>query len=303
MFCFLTEKLYLSKPDYLIAVAECGCVQHNIGAIRAVKKVAIFVSEDAGCAEAILERQAVLESSTGSLYKVVVIFTNKKDSGAFDVACRHGIPAELHDIDRFCAEYGTLPGDLSARPAYFRIVMNALERYSVDIVCLVNYGLIVTEPLLSGYRNRILSLHHGDLSIRNRNGKAIYAGKDAISNALLSGMKEIRSTVHIVTEELDQGAPIIVSGPVEVELPGGISLEEVRGTEALGRLSEQHREALRKMDSVIYPMALELMSSGRVYVDENGSACADENALSAIKSMGMKTCGVKAYLPQVVEDG
>jgi folate-dependent phosphoribosylglycinamide formyltransferase PurN len=116
-------------------------------------------------------------------------------------------------------------------------------------------------------------------------------------------MKEIRSTVHIVTEELDQGAPIIVSGPVEVELPGGISPEEVRGTEALGRLSEQHREALRKMDSVIYPMALELMSSGRVYVDDNGSVCADENALSAIKSMGMKTCGVKAYLPQVVEDG
>jgi len=83
-----------------------------------------------------------------------------------------------------------------------------LARYDVDAVILLGYIYILTEPLLVAFPERILNVHDSDLTLRNEDGSPRYPGLHATRDAIVAGEFETRSSVHIVTPELDAG-PVV----------------------------------------------------------------------------------------------
>jgi phosphoribosylglycinamide formyltransferase 1 len=83
--------------------------------------------------------------------------------------------------------------------------------YEVDVVVLLGYLFVVTEPLLTAFAGRVVNVHDADLTLRNRDGGPRYPGLHATRDAIFAGERETRSSVHIVTPELDAGPVIALS--------------------------------------------------------------------------------------------
>ncbi len=81
--------------------------------------------------------------------------------------------------------------------------------YGVDAVVLLGYLYVITEPLLAAFPDRILNVHDADLALRNADGGPRYPGLHATRDAIMAGERETRSSVHLVTPQLDAG-PVIV---------------------------------------------------------------------------------------------
>ncbi len=290
-FVRMARKAYIRARGYLLAERADNLVVDKMSK----KRVVLFVSIDCSGAEYMLAYQEAHED-TALPYEIVAIFTDRRDSSAFEVARRYNIPIKLHDIKGFCAESGTELSDLSSRPEYFSNVMNALKPYSADMLCLIDYDLIITEPLLGSHSNRILSMHPADLSIRDKEGRAIYVGNNSVDSAILSGATELRSTVHFVTKELDQGSPILISGPLRVELPSGISVNELKlqkNSQLLKSIVAAHKLRLHDISLKTYRVALELVASGSILMDKNGTACCSDDALRISELHGFRTFGLR----------
>jgi phosphoribosylglycinamide formyltransferase 1 len=69
-----------------------------------------------------------------------------------------------------------------------------------DVVVLLGYLFVLTEPLLAAFPDRIFNVHDSDLPR--------YPGLHATRDAIYAGERETRSSVHVVTAELDAG-PVI----------------------------------------------------------------------------------------------
>ena len=84
-----------------------------------------------------------------------------------------------------------------------------VSAFGADLVILLGYIYIVTDPLLS--RFRILNIHDSDLRITRADGERRYTGLRSTRDAILAGETETRSTLHVVTEKLDGGPILSVS--------------------------------------------------------------------------------------------
>lgn len=255
-------------------------------------KVALFMSGSGTNAVKILEHQRLLERDSEAPYQVSLICTDNSKSNASKIAQEFGLPVKLHGLQEFYDSIGKDRKDLSARPKYFELILKDLRAFGIDAIALAGYMVLVTEPLLGEYRDRIFNVHPADLSIRNAEGKAIYVGDKAVRDAILGGQREIRATTHVVTVETDQGSPLLISKPVKVELPNGITLEELRKPEnqkLAMEVADAHQEKLKQVgDWQIYPLTIEWISRGYFARDGVVIRIAHE-ALSMVKSYGLKT--------------
>ena len=75
-----------------------------------------------------------------------------------------------------------------------------LQSAGVDAVVLLGYLYVITEPLLAAFPDRILNVHDSDLPR--------YPGLHATRDAIYAGERETRSSVHLVTPQLD-GGPVL----------------------------------------------------------------------------------------------
>ncbi|HEU4887342.1 MAG TPA: formyltransferase family protein [Thermoanaerobaculia bacterium] len=74
------------------------------------------------------------------------------------------------------------------------------RRFHVDAVVCLGYLYVITEPLLAAFPDRILNVHDSDLPR--------YPGLHATRDAIYAGERETRTSVHIVTPQLD-GGPVL----------------------------------------------------------------------------------------------
>ena len=95
------------------------------------------------------------------------------------------------------------------RKAFDRETAALLRAHDIDVVLLLGYLYVITEPLLSAYPDRILNVHDADLALRNGDGGPRYPGLHATRDAIVAGERETRSSVHLVTPEID-GGPVVV---------------------------------------------------------------------------------------------
>lgn len=164
--------------------------------------------------------------------QVVLVISDKPQSGALDRARRHGIPTVHLD-----------PKAFDSRESFDTECASQLSKYKVDLVVLAGYMRIVTTALIHPFEHRIINVHPSLLPA--------FPGMNAARQALQAGAKVAGCTVHFVDETLDQG-PIIAQAAVSVS-------EDETETSLGDKIhSEEHR---------ILPEAIRLFGLGRLQVD------------------------------------
>ena len=120
---------------------------------------------------------------------------------ALDIAAEDGVPSEL--VER------TEWGPTFDRTAYGDRLVKVLRAHGVDVVAMAGFGTVV-PGLPAAFPGRVLNTHPALLPA--------FKGWHAVRDALAQGVKVTGTTVHVATEEVDEG-PILAQEAVAV-LPG-----------------------------------------------------------------------------------
>ena len=166
-----------------------------------------------------------------------VVVSNNSDSGALARARRAKIPAW-----HLSAATHRDPVGLD------RAICQVLERYTVDLVCLVGYMKRLGQATLRAYRGRVLNIHPALLP--KFGGQGFY-GRAVHEAVLAAGESESGATVHLVDEEYDQG-PVVAQRRVPV------LADDTSDTLAARVLEQEH---------LIYPETLQQIATGEIRLD------------------------------------
>lgn len=231
-------------------------------------RVACFGSGSGTNIEAIIEEEKETIRDGNPLFNVVAIFANKKCK-CLDIAEREGIQGIYHDYKKFIENFALIPHFeyWEKRERYDLETIKLLEKVGeIDLICLVGYMLLATKPLIEKYNNKMINVHPADLSILDEQGKRKYTGDNAVYDAIKAGEKATRSTVHIVTEEADQGPILVRSKPLEVT---GLTDEILKDEELFRNFADEHQKKQKKeCDWPAYRTAVSMIADGRFAIDK-----------------------------------
>ena len=131
--------------------------------------------------------------------EIVIVVSNKKDTGILDRAARHGIQSVY------------VPSKGKTRVDYDLEVSAVLKEAGVELVLLIGYMRILSGAFVKQWENRCLNVHPSLLP-------EFAGGMDlAVHEAVIAaGRTKSGCTVHFVTEEVD-GGPIAVQLECPVE--------------------------------------------------------------------------------------
>ena len=233
-------------------------------------RVAAFMSGTGSNLRKILEMQKKMESEGNGVFQIVMIFSDRADSNAGQIARENGIAHYCNDITDYYRKKGASTGrkDMKIRQDYDMETVKLLKKHEIDVVALCGYMSLVSGEICDRYVT--LNVHPADLRILDANGKRAFAGcigAACIKRVIKRGMKETRSTTHLVTREVDGGAVLMVSDPVKLEFEEGGDLDET-AMKYQGILKE-------KGDWKIYPETVRRIGLGRFWIDEKENFAID----------------------------
>jgi folate-dependent phosphoribosylglycinamide formyltransferase PurN len=207
----------------------------------------------------IIEHEQELKQERGkSPYHVAVIFSDTPRSKAVEIGSRFAIPTVVYDLEAFCAKKGVPIKDMQARTEYERECMKALGQFECPVAAYAGYMRKATEIFVNSFVG--VNVHPADLTIKGENGKPKFRGDHAVLDAIQAGEKEIRSTTHLVSHDVDCGGILMVSAPVQIKYP---LPERVKAT-----LAGAYQDVLKeKGDWVIFPKTLEYMATGKIEIE------------------------------------
>jgi len=213
-------------------------------------------------AEKIIEYQ---KSNPESGYQVAVIFTDNPKSRALEIGQEHNIPVEMLDIEKFFQKHPRLKRfKLKDRPSYDREAARLLKPYHLNLLAYAGYMNITTEPIIDQFLG--INVHPADLSIKDDQGRRKFVGEEAVKDAIKAGEKRIAATTHIVSAKVDRGPILMISKPIKVEIPKGLSLKN-----DLDKIADFNQERLKKAgDWLIFPKSIELIAKGRIAQNQKG---------------------------------
>ncbi|HEY4871803.1 MAG TPA: phosphoribosylglycinamide formyltransferase [Candidatus Dormibacteraeota bacterium] len=142
--------------------------------------------------------QALIEAGKDPMYpaRVVMVCANR-DCAALELAKKAGVSREVFRLANFA--------DRKARDL---AMAKTLRTHDVELVVCAGYDAILERAFTRQFEGRIINIHPSLLPD--------FAGTmDAVAMALQSGVKETGCTVHLVTDDVDQG-PILAQRRVEV---------------------------------------------------------------------------------------
>lgn len=143
------------------------------------------------------------DSARGHRYDIVAFVATDPGHRDLPRITSAGIPAATRDIRQFYARAGARPEDPTVRREFDRHTAKLLEGVHTDLIVACGYLHIMTAPLLEAYSERIINVHDSDLPA--------YPGLHATRDAVFAGERWTRSTVHLVTEAVDAGPPLVKS--------------------------------------------------------------------------------------------
>lgn len=154
----------------------------------------------------------ILISGRGSNMQSLVAASRAADAG-YDVALVASDKPEAAGL-AWAAEQGIVTFALSpkgiGKPTYEAAIDQALRDAGVEVIALAGYMRLLSGDFVARWRGRILNIHPSLLPL--------YKGLDTHARAIAAGDAKAGCSVHIVTEELDDGE---VLGQAEVPiLPG-----------------------------------------------------------------------------------
>lgn len=190
--------------------------------------------------------QAIIDGCTNGIIKnsrVAAVISNKVDA--------YGLKrAQLASIDNL---YLT-PSDYINRQDYDQALIEKIDAYQPDVIILAGFMRILSAHFISHYPGKILNIHPSLLPK--------YSGLNTHQRAIDAGDKEHGTSVHFVTEELDDG-PVILQAKVPIFTTDTVS-------DVILRVQQQEHN--------IYPLATQWLLSQRLSM-QDGYAVLDGNIL------------------------
>ncbi len=126
---------------------------------------------------------------------------------------------------------------------YETSLRRALESSKIDVICLAGYMWLLPLEIVRSYKDRILNIHPALLP--KYGGKGMY-GIHVHEAVLAAGEKESGCTVHIVTEQYDEGeivlqkkCPVLADDTPDTLADRVLDLEHVAYPEALRMVVER----------------------------------------------------------------
>jgi formyltetrahydrofolate-dependent phosphoribosylglycinamide formyltransferase len=171
--------------------------------------------------------------------EIVLVLANRPDAGGLSIAAAAGIPTAIVDHRPF-------KGD---RSAHERAIDAELRTAQAEIICLAGYMRLLTPFLVDAWAGRMLNIHPSLLPA--------FPGLDTHARALAGGVKLHGCTVHVVTQDMDEG-PILAQAAVPV-LPS-----DTESDLAARVLRQEH---------AIYPAALAAFAAGVASRAADAGAC------------------------------
>lgn len=200
-------------------------------------------------------------------YEVVGAFTDTPDAAGVDLVKSLDIPLESNDIKMFYRERDADIRDLDVRREFDSQTRDAIQGWDADLILLSGYMRILTQPVVE--QHPIINVHPADLRIE-REGDRAYTGFDPVWDAVVAGEKETRSSVHFVTEDVDDGPVLVVSRAFEVHRELADTLHEFGADDALRSYVDSHQEWMKWLgDGPALAKALELIAGGDVELRDN----------------------------------
>ncbi len=178
--------------------------------------------------------QAIIDNIENGLLlaELSVVVSDQADAYALERARKHHIPA-LHVSSK---------GYKGKRDEYDALLVQALQKYNVELVCLAGFMRIITPTLIKAFPNRILNIHPALLPS--------FPGLHVQKAALEHGVKFSGCTVHFVDKGMDTG-PIIIQAVVP------ILDDDTEDTLSARILAQEHK---------IYSRAIQLYAEGRLRI-------------------------------------
>jgi folate-dependent phosphoribosylglycinamide formyltransferase PurN len=230
-------------------------------------QVAGFMSGSGSNLVKIIEHEKKLEQKHGaSVYHVAVIFTNNAESNAVKIGKEHDVPVIVRDVKSYYAAYNRPLKDMNIRQLYDNETRLALSPFTINVIAYAGYMLTATETLVKNFLG--VNVHPADLSILTEDGKRKYTGAHAVRDAIINQEEYLRSTTHIIEEQVDGGRILMISNPVKVEFDPELKVDD---TLYHMLTAEKNQEKLKKQgDWLIFPLTLECMARGMFAQDESG---------------------------------
>lgn len=137
--------------------------------------------------------RALVEQAQG--YEVALVASDKPEAAGLAWALGQGIPT-----------FALSPKGIG-KPAFEAALDGALRAAGVEVIALAGYMRILSPDFVGRWRDRILNIHPSLLPA--------YKGLDTHARALAAGEPLAGCSVHLVTEELDDGE-VLGQTPVPV---------------------------------------------------------------------------------------
>ena len=166
--------------------------------------------------------------------ELAVVLTDDPDAPVLDSAAERGVPTEVVE-----------QGD-DSREAHERRLLDALDGYDVDLVCLDGYMRVLTDEYLDD-APLTFNVHPSLLPA--------FPGANAHEQVLDSGVSVTGCTVHIATEEVDEG-PIVTQEAVPVYANDDAESLKTR--------------VLQRAEFAAYPRAVRWFAEGAIEVEGEG---------------------------------
>jgi formyltetrahydrofolate-dependent phosphoribosylglycinamide formyltransferase len=128
-------------------------------------------------------------------YDLALIASNVPEARGLIAARRLGIPNWAHSHKGM------------AREEFDRLVDAELRRHAVEVVALAGYMRLLSPSFIHAWQGRILNIHPSLLPA--------YKGLDTHRRAIEGGETHAGCSVHLVTEELDEG-PVLARAEVRI---------------------------------------------------------------------------------------
>lgn len=160
-------------------------------------RIAVLCSGGGTNLQAILEAQAAGKIPHG---EVVLVIADSKEAYSLERAKTFGVETAVFDKREF------------SRAEREREMLAGLKAHRAELVVLAGFLTVLSPSFVAAYKNRILNIHPALLP--SFGGEGMY-GLHVHEAVLSRGVKVTGATVHIVTEECDNG-PILAQRAVRV---------------------------------------------------------------------------------------
>ena len=140
-----------------------------------MKKIAVFASGNGSNFQVIAER-----------FPVEFVFADHHDAYVLERAQNLGVKTYAFELKEF-----------DNKAAYEQAIVDLLNQYQIDLVCLAGYMKIVGDTLLGAYEGRIVNIHPAYLPE--------FPGAHGIDDAWDAGVSESGVTIHGVDSGVDTG--------------------------------------------------------------------------------------------------